>query len=253
MENHLAQRSKTQSLTTCGLLAAFFMAMALSFKGFVLIPSITEVRPVNSLPILYGLFFGPVGAIACAVGNLLGDALGGTLTPASAAGFIGNYAAAYIPYKIWGACLRSPEETILKVEGPSGVIKFWLLAFFGAMAPAVIIPPAADAMGLASFSMFFGIILLNDLVGTATLGLFLYIVFSRIVMNGKVKEIRDAVFTLEPVKHGQKSAMLLIVSLLAAVAASLFLIFTHGTAGGQNDILIPIAIMDVLVVIFMLA
>jgi hypothetical protein len=34
---------------------------------------LSQIRPVNAIPAPVGLVFGPVGAVACALGNLLGD------------------------------------------------------------------------------------------------------------------------------------------------------------------------------------
>lgn len=54
------QRNKTEKLTFAALLTAVFAVTALLFKGFVIIPipSITELRPVNAFPLIFGLLFG---------------------------------------------------------------------------------------------------------------------------------------------------------------------------------------------------
>ena len=64
----------------------------------------SEARPENLLPAVAGMLFGPIGAAACAVGNLLGDIpylaqYGMT----SILGLAANFLLAYIPYKIWYA------------------------------------------------------------------------------------------------------------------------------------------------------
>ncbi len=59
MGEGLAQRNKTEKLTFAALLTAVFAVTALLFKGFVIIPipSITELRPVNAFPLIFGLLF----------------------------------------------------------------------------------------------------------------------------------------------------------------------------------------------------
>lgn len=59
MGEGLAQRNKTEKLTVAALLTAVFAVTALLFKGFVIItiPSITELRPVNAFPLIFGLLF----------------------------------------------------------------------------------------------------------------------------------------------------------------------------------------------------
>ena len=53
------KRNKTEKLTVAALLTAVFAVTALLFKGFVIIPipSITELRPVNAFPLIFGLLF----------------------------------------------------------------------------------------------------------------------------------------------------------------------------------------------------
>ena len=62
------KRNKTEKLTVAALLTAVFAVTALLFKGFVIIPipSITELRPVNAFPLIFGLLFGKLGAVASA-------------------------------------------------------------------------------------------------------------------------------------------------------------------------------------------
>ena len=64
----------------------------------------SQTRPANILPPVTGVLFGPIGAIACSVGNFLGDLpyimeYGGTVV----IGIVANFLAAYIPYKMWFA------------------------------------------------------------------------------------------------------------------------------------------------------
>ena len=68
MGEGFAQRNKTEKLTVTALLTAVFAVTALVFKGFVIIPipSITELRPVNAFPLIFGLLFGKLGAVASA-------------------------------------------------------------------------------------------------------------------------------------------------------------------------------------------
>ncbi len=77
-----------------------FIILGACFKVMVLVEGFTEVRPVNAIPVPAGLLFGPIGGLACACGNLVADFFG-TLAWSSSLGFIGNFAAAYLPYKLW--------------------------------------------------------------------------------------------------------------------------------------------------------
>ncbi len=82
------------------LTAGLFAAILIPFKGIPLIPGLTELRPANVIPLVFGLLFGPAGAWGAAFGNLIGDFFG-TLGIGSFFGFWGNFLAAYLPYKLW--------------------------------------------------------------------------------------------------------------------------------------------------------
>lgn len=82
-----------------------FAVLGAAFKVMVLVEGFTEVRPANALPMIAGLSFGLVGALGCAVGNLVADCFG-TLNATSVLGMIGNMMAAYIPYRMWYALSR---------------------------------------------------------------------------------------------------------------------------------------------------
>ena len=76
-------------LRFAGLLAAY-LVVAIPFKAMNLIPGFTDVRPVMALGPVYGIFFGPVGCLACGFGNLLADAVDHAIRWTSIAGFASN-------------------------------------------------------------------------------------------------------------------------------------------------------------------
>ncbi len=63
----------TKMVVLVALSAGLYAAILIPFKGFVLIPGITEFRPASALPVVLGLLFGPAGAWGSAIGNLIGD------------------------------------------------------------------------------------------------------------------------------------------------------------------------------------
>ncbi len=104
--------------------ALVFVGMAVPFKVMVLIEGLTEVRPVNAVPVVAGLLFGPAGAWGCAIGNLIAD-LSGTFSNASILGFVGNFIAAYLPYKLWHIVNR---EKTPNVKSNWSIVKYILIA-----------------------------------------------------------------------------------------------------------------------------
>lgn len=79
---------------------AAFLTLGIPFKVMVLVEGFTEVRPVNAIPPVAGMMFGPWGALACGLGNVICD-LFGTFNLTSLLGLFGNFAAAYLPYRLW--------------------------------------------------------------------------------------------------------------------------------------------------------
>jgi energy-coupling factor transport system substrate-specific component len=146
------------------LTAGIFAAILIPFKGIPLIPGLTELRPANVIPVVFGLLFGPAGAWGAALGNLIGDFFG-TLGAGSLFGFWGNFLAAYLPYKMWG-------------NRPLGHIKahlprFVMAVLLGAMGCALVVGFGLEAMKLLPFSVIAVAVFFNNAVVALILGPFL--------------------------------------------------------------------------------
>jgi len=146
------------------LTAGIFAAILIPFKGIPLIPGLTELRPANVIPVVFGLLFGPAGAWGAALGNLIGDFFG-TLGPGSFFGFWGNFLAAYLPYKMWR-------------NRPLGSIRGHLFCFvpavlLGAMGCALVIGFGVEVLKLLPFSVIAAAVFFNNAVIALLLGPFL--------------------------------------------------------------------------------
>ena len=91
----------TRMVVLTSLTAAVYAAILIPIKGIPIIPGITEIRPANAIPVVFGLMFGPAGAWGSAVGNLISDFFS-TLSPGSIFGFIGNFFYGFVGHKVWG-------------------------------------------------------------------------------------------------------------------------------------------------------
>lgn len=185
--------------------SAFFVLGA-SFKVMTLIKGLTEVRPVNAIPLIAGLMFGPVGAFGCAFGNVAAD-LFGTFDKTSILGFLGNFLAAYLPYRTW--YVFSKEEP--HVHTWRNILLYIVLSVVSAMAVAYII-----AFGL---ELFFGIwiktlyiyVLLNDAGFSVFLGMPLFIVFKSDSINMKCTEPINSL--LPKIMNARKNIIFILFSL----------------------------------------
>ncbi len=146
------------------LTAGLFAAVLIPFKGIPLIPGLTELRPANVIPLVFGLLFGPAGAWGAAFGNLIGDFFG-TLGPGSFFGFWGNFLAAYLPYQMW----RGRPLTSLRDHW----LRFVLASLLGGISCALVVSFGLEALKLLPFSIIAIAVFLNNVVIALSLGPFL--------------------------------------------------------------------------------
>jgi len=155
-----------------------FFVLGAAFKVMVLVEGFTEVRPVNAIPPVAGLAFGPIGGIACGLGNLFADLFGGFGWP-SVLGVIANFTAAFLPYRFWhlfsneSPNLHSGKNILLYlfICLSSALTIAWMLAFglftfFGLWIEEIYIYVFFNNFG---FGVMFGmpmlIVLTSDSVG----------------------------------------------------------------------------------------
>jgi energy-coupling factor transport system substrate-specific component len=163
----------TRMVILVALSAAIYAAGLIAFKGgLVLIPGITEVRPANVFPVIFGLLFGPAGAWGSAIGNAIGDVFGGTLGPGSIFGFFGNFYLGFVAYKMWGALFG-----LVPAKDPSPTTNSWrklfayiIIAITAAATCAVIIAWYYDLTGIIPYAALSIIITVNDSIVELALG-----------------------------------------------------------------------------------
>ena len=182
----------------------------------VLIPNLTEVRPVNAIPVVAGLLLGPAGAWGCAVGNLVAD-LFGTFSIASVLGFLGNFAASYLPYKIW--YMRGKGEAP-NVKTTKNIGKFILIAALSSLCVATILSLGLDALNIVWGESIFIIVFLNDLGFSLFLGLPVFIVLTSDQINLRVVMPKS----FSQGKNSQKiKVVLLLMVAISGIIVSLYI------------------------------
>lgn len=152
------------------VIAAIYTAGLIPSKGLAVVPGFTEIRPGVALPVAFSLMFGPAAAWGSAIGNLVGDAFGGTLTWGSPFGFLGNFFMGLVGYKLWGCLgpLSSSEEPTM--GSARQVAEYLVIALVTALGTASIIAWGLDAIGEFPFSVIATIIGVNNFVAAAVIG-----------------------------------------------------------------------------------
>jgi energy-coupling factor transport system substrate-specific component len=168
MRELLACWQNTRMIVLIGLCAALYSVTVASLKFLTVIPGITEIRPGASLPIVFSIFFGPVGAWGSAFGNLVGDVMGGTIGPGSLFGLIGNFFYGYIPYRVARAFGANSSDLITKKK----LSVFIFLVLLASAVCATIISTGVTYIGIP-FDLVEHTILLNNMLMSFVLAPFL--------------------------------------------------------------------------------
>jgi energy-coupling factor transport system substrate-specific component len=173
MKEVISMWKNTRMIILVALSAAIYAAFLIVFKGgIVIVPGITEVRPANVFPPVFGLLFGPAGAWGSAIGNLIGDIFGGTMGIGSIFGFVGNFFLGFVPYKMWGATfgLVKKDDMTLKMNSWQKILAFEVVSLVSSAACAIIIAWYLDLAGIVPFA-FLGItITINNFAAAIIVG-----------------------------------------------------------------------------------
>src|SRR5215203_2907450 len=169
MKEVFAMWRHTQLVVLTALSAAIYAAVLIPFKGFPIVPGFIELRPANVFPVVFGLLFGPAGAWGAAIGNLIGDFFG-TLSIASAAGFVGNFFLAYLPYKMWGYYFREDENMEQNVNSGKKLAVYIAVAFLASTVCALIIGWFIALLRLVPFTIGLISIISNNAIMAIVLG-----------------------------------------------------------------------------------
>ena len=156
----------TRMIVLVAVCAAIYGAALIAFKTAIpLVPGITEVRVAGVFLMVFGFLFGPAGAWGLAFGNLIGDIFGGTLTPSSIGGFLGNFLQGYLAYTLWTRLDPISEKIYQwRTKGIRSWLGYVCITAISSAASSVIISVAVDAFGASPFSVISKIIFANNII-----------------------------------------------------------------------------------------
>ena len=149
------------------LVAVMFGVLSASINVMIFAGGYSQIRPVNAIPAPVGMVFGPVGALGCAIGNLLGDLLRiETMKGTVVLGFIANFLSAYIPYKTW----RAMAGDVVNVHTWKKIGLFFWSAVISCMACALFLGFGLEVFFMQQFLDLVPLIFFNNLTFTIALG-----------------------------------------------------------------------------------
>lgn len=204
----------TRMVVLTSLTAAIYAAILIPFKGIPIIPGITEIRPANAIPVVFGLMFGPAGAWGSAMGNLIGDFFG-TLSPGSIFGFIGNFFYGFVGYKVWGRLWPVSSGGGPNARSGRQLFEYIIVALLSSSICAMIIGWGVELLGLFPFGFIGGIIIINNSLAAILLGPpLIWLLYPRVARWDLLwTEIMDKKDTSNQISPGIGSLFLIIAGL----------------------------------------
>ena len=149
------------------LVAVMFAILSASINVMTFAGGYSQLRPVNAIPAPVGMIFGPVGALGCAIGNLLGDTVRiETLQGTVVLGFIANFLVSYIPYKIW----RAIDGDVVDVHSWKKIGLFVWSVVLSCLSCALFLGFGLEVIFGQQYPGLIAIIFFNNLVFTMALG-----------------------------------------------------------------------------------
>jgi energy-coupling factor transport system substrate-specific component len=234
MKEVISMWKNTRMIILTALSAAIYAAFLIVFKaGIVIVPGITEIRPANVFPPVFGLLFGPAGAWGAAIGNTIGDLFGGTIGPGSIFGFFGNFFLGFIPYKMWGATwgLVKKGDMAPNVNTVPKIIAAEIVSFVAAAACAIVISWYLDLAGMVPFAFLALVITFNNFLAFLVVGpILLALLYPRVKRWGLIwTDIMD----VDDVAVGFAKGLGSILMTVAAVGGLVVGVLVATGAAGQ--------------------
>ena len=164
----MKNRPRLRAVLTFLAQIIIYLVVSIPFKVMEVIPGFTDIRPVSLLGPVYGIFCGPQGAFAFAVGNLITDIISDSLRWSCIAGFIANFAGPFLMYLYW--CRISKDSFSLR-SGRNILKHITLITAVAAIETIIITPAVAVFYPDVNYLLFAASVMLNTSVFPILLGI----------------------------------------------------------------------------------
>ena len=170
------------------IMVIVYLVIAIPFKVMSVIPGFTDIRPVELLKPVYGIFFGIPGCIAFAVGNLIGDIMSDSLRWSSIAGFAANFLG---PFVFFVFCKYISKTYFCLRKGTDILKQLAVIAISGLVEASIIAPAVKLIYNEIDILLLFSTVFLNGVVFPVLFGIPLIILmqeelgFKPVINNDK--------------------------------------------------------------------
>lgn len=139
-------------ISILGICAIIFILLAIPFHYFFPIFQVSELRPASALPPVFGMMFGPWGALGVAIGNLIADIIAGRPPKVFLIGFIAQFLYAYIPYKLWYTLRINKDSTKPRINNVENLVKFVIIILISATLMSILLGTFLEALNINNIS-----------------------------------------------------------------------------------------------------
>ncbi len=165
--------TKKEWLFRMVFVGVLFVVVAAPFKSILtLVPGMTEVRPANMIPVVFGLIWGPAGAWGIAVANAITDVISGSGFNVWFPGFLINFFYAYLPYKMWYS-LDLGRKTVDKpnLKSVSDIVRFIIIVFVDSLVTTVLLSVLFEYLGFQTYGSSGLLLFFNNFDFAVVLGI----------------------------------------------------------------------------------
>ncbi|MCC7561448.1 MAG: SpoIIE family protein phosphatase [Methanobrevibacter arboriphilus] len=153
-----------------------YILIAVPFRYFFPILYVSELRPASALPPVFGMLFGPWGALGAAIGNMVADIIAGYPPEIYILGFIAQFFYGYISYKLWYGLKITDKITPPRINNVKSLIKFIIVILIASTVMSILLGLLLESLNIANiaspstlmfefnnfdFSMILGVLIIN--------------------------------------------------------------------------------------------
>lgn len=157
---------------------AIFALANMPFKYWQFLPTYADFRISAFYPVTAGLFFGPWGALGCAVGNLIADFFG-TLNFESPLGMLANFLFAWLPYRLWHTILPLDHHKAQFISSTKTLVKYLFIASFATASSMGFLSASCELLGVFDFVAFYRPVFLCNLYFALFMGTTFFLLAAR--------------------------------------------------------------------------
>lgn len=202
-------------------IGVLYFVLSLPNLAFRFADGYSELRFTSLISMPAGLLFGFPGALACALGNLVGDLIS-KFDVYCIFGFVGNFLMAWFPYKFWHIFFIGKNNTPRYLDSPRAVLKFVVIALLSGTISVGVIGVGGRLLGGYVYGTFYVPVVLQYYVLSVVWGMLIFHLC--VVQAGIVPRVPKGAYQQEYQKTWRTPGFLLAV--LAALLSSALSILT---------------------------